>query len=63
VKLADRNLAGPNECKFVDPVQAGGGLPILGCLRPEEGTVLIDGGLDVGLPDRGTESNISNFER
>lgn len=63
LKLSDRDFVSLDESELVRPRQLGGELPVVGCLHPAEGSALSDGGVDVGLPFRGSQPDIGAFER
>jgi hypothetical protein len=62
-KVTDADFASLDEKELIGPRQANGDLPIVRCLHPVEGSALIDGGVDVGLPFRGKRPMIGAFER
>jgi Right handed beta helix region len=63
LKLSDKDFVNLDESEFVGSRKASGDLPDVGCLHPAEGSVLIDSGVNAGLPYRGTRPDIGAFER
>lgn len=63
LKLGDKDFASLDESEPFQPRQAHGELPGMGFLHPAAGSALIDGGVDAGLPFRGTQPDIGAFER
>lgn len=63
LKLADRDFVSLNEGELLRPRQTHGALPDIGFLRPVPDSVVIDRGVDVGLPFRGARPDLGAFER
>lgn len=61
--LADKDFASADEKELLKPRQADGSLPEINFLRPSESSVLIDKGVDAGLPYRGSAPDIGALER
>ena len=62
LKLGDKDFVSLDESEPFQPRQANGDLPVIGFLHPADGSALIDGGVDVGMPFRGTKPDIGAFE-
>ncbi len=63
VMLTDRDFVSLDESAPFQPREPNGNLPVLDFLQPVEKSVLIDAGVDVGLPFRGASPDIGAFER
>lgn len=63
LKLSDQDFVSLDEAGLVKPRQADGSLPPIQFLRPTAGSVLIDAGVNHGLPFEGTKPEIGAFER
>ena len=63
LEVRDEDFVNLDEGELVLPRQANGDLPAIGFLRPAPGGVLIDKGVDVGLPFRGAAPDLGAFER
>ncbi len=63
IATSDSDFAGLDEQQFTMPRAADGSLPVVALLRPVAGSVLIDRGVETGLPFRGTEPDLGAFER
>ena len=63
MKLSDGDFVSLDESQLTQPRQADGELPAITFLHPADGSALIDGGVDVGLPFRGARPDIGAFER
>jgi hypothetical protein len=61
--LSDKDFLGLDESELVGPRQANGDLPAVRFMRPAPGSVLIDKGVDVGLPFRGAAPDLGAFEK
>lgn len=60
-KLADKDFASLDETELLAPRQSNGDLPSVRFLHPV-GPPLVDGGVDVGFPFRGSRPDIGAFE-
>ena len=63
LKLSDADFVSLDERELVKPRQVNGDLPEIGFLHPAAGSVLIDKGVDVGLPFHGTAPDLGAFEK
>lgn len=61
--LGDKDFVSLDESELVRPRQATGDLPVTGFLHPAQGSILIDKGVDVGLPFRGAAPDLGAFEK
>lgn len=61
--VSDKDFVSLDESELVRPRQANGDLPAIGFMHPAPGSVLIDKGVDVGLPFRGAAPDLGAFER
>ena len=61
MKLSDRDFISLDETQLTRPRQANGDLPAITLLHPAEGSALIGGGVNVGLPSRGAKPDIGAF--
>ena len=61
LKLSDKDFVSLDESELLRPRQANGDLPIVRCLYPAAGSALINGGIGVGLPHRGSKPDIGAF--
>ena len=63
LQIGDKDFAGLDESELVGPRQPNGDLPAVRFLHPAPGSVLIDKGVDVGLPFRGAAPDLGAFEK
>ena len=63
LKISDKDFVSVDESELVRPRQANGDLPVIGFLHPADGSVVIDKGVDVGLPFHGSAPDLGAFER
>ncbi len=63
LKLADKDFTSVDESELLRPRQANGELPDVEFMHPAEGSALLGGGTDAGLPLRGKAPVIGAFER
>ncbi len=63
VKLSDRDFVSLDTSQLTRPRRADGALPAISLLRPAPGSVLVDGGVSVGLPFRGAAPDIGASEQ
>jgi hypothetical protein len=63
LKLTDRDFVCLDEAQLTLPRQADGSLPEITFLHLAEGSVLVDRGVEVGLPFRGLQPDLGAFER
>ncbi len=63
LKLADKDFVSLDESELLRPRQTNGDLPAVNFMHPAEGSALIRGGVDTGLPVRGKTPVIGAFER
>ncbi len=61
--LTDQDFMSLNEAEPFQPRGAKGDLPPMKFLHPADGSHLVDGGVDAGLPFKGTHPDIGAFER
>jgi hypothetical protein len=62
-RLDDRDFVSLDKSQLTGPRGAGGALPVITLLHPADGSVLVDGGIDVGRPFRGAAPDLGAFER
>ena len=63
MKLSDRDFISLDEMQLTRPRQANGDLPVITLLHLADGSALIGGGVNVGLPLRGAKPDIGAFGR
>ena len=63
LKLSDKDFLNLDEAELVQPRQPDGSLPVIQFLRPAAGSVLMDAGVNHGLPFKGTRPDIGAFVR
>ena len=63
LEIRDKDFANLDEGELVRPRQANGDLPAIDFLRPSQGSVLIDKGVEVGFPFRGVAPDLGAIER
>lgn len=63
LKPTDKDFLSLDEKELLQPRQSDGALPAVTFMHLTEGSALIDSGVDVGLPFRGTEPDLGAFER
>ncbi len=63
MKLGDRDFVSLDEKQMLLPRQADGSLPVITFLHPVEGSALLGGGVEVGLPFRGAKPDLGAFGR
>jgi hypothetical protein len=61
--LSDKDFLSLDESELVGPRQPSGDLPAVRFMHPAPGSVLIDKGVDVGLPFRGAAPDLGAFEK
>lgn len=63
MQLSDRDFVSLDEKQLLLPRQPDGSLPVITLLHPAEGSALLGGGVDVGLPFHGAKPSIGAFGR
>ena len=63
LKLSDRDFISLDETQLTRPRQANGELPVITLLHPADGSALIGGGANAGLPSKGAKPDIGAFGR
>jgi len=63
LQIGDTDFVSLDEGELVQPRQANGDLPVIRFMHPAPGSVLIDKGIDVGLPFRGAAPDLGAFEK
>lgn len=63
LKLSDTDFASVDESELMRPRQEDGGLPAIDFLHPAPFSILIDKGLDVGVPFKGAAPDLGAFEK
>jgi pectate lyase len=61
--LTTKDFLSLDEGELFRPRQADGDLPSIGFMYPTTGNALIDAGVDVGLPFRGSKPDLGAFDQ